>query len=294
MRPLHARLMVLGTAALALGALACSHDLGTGPTARPAPSFSKNAGGNGVIRSFKGKKASFAIDHGRSALRDNATGKEVKVDAASLEKLEKGFDALDAMERKMDKIAQHPGFAAAMERASHSTRRSRAVVSEAGGLGAAAFGSVAVANGIQTAASGNDICTEIELQIYYGTQVLDEAKAAYEELLQQYYILGWGINLDGSYGYSFDRFAVALATWAIKADAVLYRITIQRNTLDYLAIEYQLFGCWNQYAGAGGDPVTSQPAGSNCKEMWGVKQYEKNGVWVTYWEGWVTVCGDEA
>src|SRR4051812_12425820 len=101
MRRLHATLMVLGTAAITLGALACTHDVATGPSRIAGPSFAKNPAAPGKIRTFHGKKASYDIDHDRSVIVDKATGKVAKLDAKSLAVLEKGFDGLDAMDRKL-------------------------------------------------------------------------------------------------------------------------------------------------------------------------------------------------
>ena len=290
MRSSHARLMVLGTAALALGALACTHDVTTAPRSAAGPSFVKS-GIAGKVRTFHGSKGTFDIDHDRAVLKERASGREVALDKVSLARLERGFDGLDAMERAVAKLNTDPKFAGAMQRAQHSKKRVRLELDPtrpAPGV----LASYSPRNGTTVAASGDDICTELELAIYYGTEVYQQLKQDYDDLIGQYYQLGWGFSDTGLWEFSYARFAGAFARWSSQIDVLAYKIVIQRNTLDYLALQYTLHGCWIQYAGAGGDTNPPDP-GTGCKEMYARKQHLVNGEWVTYWEGTVLVCGDE-
>jgi hypothetical protein len=302
MRPRCARFtVVLGTLMLGLGAGACTDEVGTSPVAARKLTQAADAPANGKARTHVGRRTTFVIDHDRATVRDEATGHEAKLDAAGLEKVEKGFDRLAAIEAKLNVLRQDPKFEGAMARAAASKRQVRTRLGApsltnaalSGGSGGSVGRSVAIgAAGLAPAAArSGDECTELELQIYNTTQEYNDAKDEYERMLYDLLTLGWGFDASGMWTFDPLRYAGQLMGWTLKADLIAYRIVTIRNVLDFLAFRYDLAGCWHRYEGAGGDQSLAQ---SECHEDYMVIDELKNGVWVVAWEGIVLVCGEES
>lgn len=290
MRSPHASLMALGTAALALGALACTHDVGTAPMSASAPTYAKGTT-PGKVRTFHGRSATYDIDHDRALVKDRRSGREVRLARAQVTQLEKSYDRIVAMQGTVEQLRKDPAFGKAMQRAAKSPRQARLRIDPpASRSSALAMGvSAAVSAGtVQVAASGDNLCTELELQIYYGTQELDETVASFDNLMSELLTLGWGFDPSGAYGFDPVRYVTQFGSWVLKVDQLAYRISAIRTVLGYLAMQYDLAGCW--YQGPGGGEATEP---SDCRYEQARIEVLKDGVWVTTWEGTVKVCGKE-
>lgn len=300
-RPVASPTCRLALLAILVAVSACDRE----PTApAEATAFVVDGAGLSAVRSYRGAAGTYVLDAHTRTVR-GPKGEVTQLDSAAFVHAARAYDHLAAIDAQMRRLKADPRVRARLEELSRTGRRasfrvSRGVASGSGAGQRLLTGTSprrAAPRGIERVmgASGtSEECTDLELQIYSIDQHYTSLRKQYDDYLAASLLLGWGYSLDGSWGFSPERYATQFAAWAAAVDLLNADILADRIVLEYLAMQYSLLGCWNQTpapgSGSGGGGASS--GGSTCHYEYGVLEISYDGglTWQTLYEGDIKVC----
>ena len=281
--------------ALVLVATSCSSDV-TGPD----PASSVPIGGFTRVNGNRGHRSAngvvFTLDH-RAGTLTAAGGKTVRLRPDLFTRLEKDFDAMEAVEARTAHFKAQKDYARV--RQLPPQRSSYRILPSGSAAPSTTSGARSAGPRLGPGASGDIYdgmtegaisCLEIAQTIYAEQPVYDHAREALDEAL-------FDAGQAGSRGEWDPGDYIAVA--ALEVADWNYQVELMK--MNFLAVLYNSYNCWDNNwtdastAGSGGGGGDGG-GGGGCYEQYGSIDisYDGGATWDELWSGWYSVCGEMA